>query len=440
MSECRAWSSDVIANLITRLGPLNGIEFEIHAGASYRNRGLVSGLMAKGSTVTVPAEGLNFGQQLQMYAHYTSPTPATRSKEIEIHGSYAGIGRLLVDQQRSDVTFTFNEIEGAIGRQLPPSARRHQAWWSNSGHAQARSWTEVGWQTHHVQAASGVMHFRRLHRTESARDSHAADRSEISIFESAAPSDARTIADALIAYGAKLAAAASGQPAVLCPDPEANRFVTGYPFAFLLAVIFDQGITAERAWSAPWELRNRIGHLDPKRIIDEPQEVRRAVQSPPSLHRFVEKIPEWIIGAAQRVVIEYDGRAGNIWAGAPTAELMQERLRAFDGIGQKKAAMAVEILERHLGVAISELEGSDVAYDVHVRRVFLRAGLSDVDSTEEVIKSARALNPERPGVLDYPAWEIGRRWCRPSNPRCDECVLGAVCPRLIDRAAGIRGI
>jgi len=42
---------------------------------------------------------------------------------------------------------------------------------------------------------------------------------------------------------------------------------------------------------------------------------------------------------------------------------------AFSGIGQKKAAMAVEILERDLGVTIRELKGSDIAYDVHVRRV-----------------------------------------------------------------------
>jgi len=36
---------------------------------------------------------------------------------------------------------------------------------------------------------------------------------------------------------------------------------------------------------------------------------------------------------------------------------------AFSGIGQKKAAMAVEILERDLGVTIRELKGSDIAYE-----------------------------------------------------------------------------
>jgi hypothetical protein len=32
---------------------------------------------------------------------------------------------------------------------------------------------------------------------------------------------------------------------------------------------------------------------------------------------------------------------------------------------RRKAAMAVEILERDLGVAIGDMHGSDIAYDVH---------------------------------------------------------------------------
>jgi endonuclease-3 len=64
-----------------------------------------------------------------------------------------------------------------------------------------------------------------------------------------------------------------------------------------------------------------------------------------------------------------------MWSGKPTARQLFERLDKFEGIGQKKAAMAVEILERDLGVPISAMHGSDIAYDVHVRRVFLRTGL-----------------------------------------------------------------
>jgi endonuclease III len=43
----------------------------------------------------------------------------------------------------------------------------------------------------------------------------------------------------------------------------------------------------------------------------------------------------------------------------------------------------------------------------------------------------RRLHPERPGALDFPAWEIGRQWCDARAPRCDPCPLSGVCPRLV---------
>lgn len=80
--------------------------------------------------------------------------------------------------------------------------------------------------------------------------------------------------------------------------------------------------------------------------------------------------------------------------------------------------MAVEILERDLGVTIRELKGSDIAYDVHVRRVLLRIGLAERDDLDHMLEVTRAANPERPGAIDFPAWRIGRAWCQPGIPDC----------------------
>jgi endonuclease III len=110
-----------------------------------------------------------------------------------------------------------------------------------------------------------------------------------------------------------------------------------------------------------------------------------------------------------------------------------ERLSAFDGIGRKKAVMAVEILTRYFGMELAGRECGQVAYDVQVRRVFLRAGLVDRDSVGEIEAAAAAACPEAPGTLDLAAWLIGRQTCRPRRPTCDECRLGAVCPRLVER-------
>jgi uncharacterized HhH-GPD family protein len=200
------------------------------------------------------------------------------------------------------------------------------------------------------------------------------------------------------------------------------------PFAFLVAVILDQGIPAERAWAAPKILRARLGHFDPVRISRETDAVTTAFYVRPMPHRFPSKAASWVAAAARRVVADYGGDASALWADEPSAASLRRRFEDFDGIGQKKAAMAVEILASDFAVPVRELSGSDVAYDVHVRRVFLRAGLVPRDTVEAVVTAARLLNPARPGALDVPAWTIGRTWCRPRIPRCGGCPIAWACP------------
>ena len=74
------------------------------------------------------------------------------------------------------------------------------------------------------------------------------------------------VAAALLAYGRSTSAKAAKADPEFTPNPDANRLIIEDPFAFLLAVIFDQGIKAERAWAAPYALRQRLGHLDPARM------------------------------------------------------------------------------------------------------------------------------------------------------------------------------
>jgi endonuclease-3 len=139
------------------------------------------------------------------------------------------------------------------------------------------------------------------------------------------------------------------------------------------------------------------------------------------------------IAATKRVLDQYEGGASRIWNGNLTARQVYERLNRFLGIGQKKAAMAVEILERDLRVPILAMEGSDVAYDVHIRRVFLRTGLAQSDELSHIVSVARTLHPERPGEIDMPAWLIGRQWCHAGTPDCGACPLNFECPKIVSQ-------
>ncbi|MCY3886873.1 MAG: hypothetical protein OXG19_04085 [Chloroflexi bacterium] len=247
----------------------------------------------------------------------------------------------------------------------------------------------------------------------------------------------QAVAAALLQHGSTLKPGSAEDALDFTPNAEANELLRKDAFAFLTGVLFDQGIPAERAWIAPYLLQQRIGHLDPAQIASNPEAVRRAIQMQPKLHRYVEKMPRWLVGAARRVGQDYRGDASAIWSDRPAAVELQRRLREFHGIGQKKAAMTVEILHRDLGVPIDRMAGGDVAVDVHVRRVFLRSRIADRDDRDHMITAARQLHSSRPGALDFPAWDVGRNWCHAGTPACGQCPLTHVCPKDIERAAHV---
>jgi uncharacterized HhH-GPD family protein len=153
----------------------------------------------------------------------------------------------------------------------------------------------------------------------------------------------------------------------------------------LVAVVCDQGILAERAWAIPYLLAQRLGTLDPAQLASRRADVQAAFAEPPKLHRFVNQVSGWIVDAADIVTERYEGDASAIWGKTPTAADLRARFDEFPGIGQKKAAMAVEILERTRHVRLADLSGSDVAYDVHLRRVFLRTGLAEYDDVDHMV-------------------------------------------------------
>lgn len=72
VAQRRRWSEEVLAALRERLGDLGQHDFDIHAGAAYRDHGLEDGLRRAGARVDVPARGLRQGPQLRFYNQATS--------------------------------------------------------------------------------------------------------------------------------------------------------------------------------------------------------------------------------------------------------------------------------------------------------------------------------------------------------------------------------
>lgn len=63
----RHWSTQVLIAIDEQVKPVAGELFEVHAGAEYRDFGLLDGLRARGCVVEIPTEGMRIGHQLRFY-------------------------------------------------------------------------------------------------------------------------------------------------------------------------------------------------------------------------------------------------------------------------------------------------------------------------------------------------------------------------------------
>lgn len=203
-----------------------------------------------------------------------------------------------------------------------------------------------------------------------------------------------------------------------------------YPHAFVLGCLMDKQMKAELAWIAPYKISQKLGDfhfstLEKLTLSD----IIQLMSHPKPLHRFPEKMSSEIYNAIKDIRHKYDGIASQIWANNPSSAKVVYEFLQFDGIGLKIATMAANILARELKVTFSDNYSIDISVDVHVRRVFTRLGLIKKDATvDEVIYRARALHPEFPGLMDLPAWNIGRSWCKPNQPICSDCYISSLCP------------
>ena len=156
----------MLDQLTVLFGPLGGHTFEIHAGSDYRDFGLIDGLRAAGAHVEVPAGTLPLGKLLAFYAGSSSPSNAVVLQggppQTTTRGGYNGLREYLERSPSRSVTVTFREIERIVDRRLPPSARRHRAWWTNDGsHTQARQWLAAGWRVDMLDAVNERVRFVR---------------------------------------------------------------------------------------------------------------------------------------------------------------------------------------------------------------------------------------------------------------------------------------
>jgi uncharacterized HhH-GPD family protein len=134
--------------------------------------------------------------------------------------------------------------------------------------------------------------------------------------------------------------------------PEANALLNRSPLALLMAMLLDQQVPLERAFSAPSDLARRLGH-DPEaeELADyDPDALVAVFSERPALHRFPKAMAARVQTLCRILVDRYDGDAARVWDGAKTGEELLERVGALPGFGEQKAKIFVALLGKQLGV------------------------------------------------------------------------------------------
>ncbi len=99
--------------------------------------------------------------------------------------------------------------------------------------------------------------------------------------------------------------------------------------------------------------------------------------------------------------------------------LSMEELTALPGIGRKSA----NVIMRE-----SNVKAVGVIVDLHVVRVAPRIGIASGTDPKKIEKQIMELLPEKDwGEIGMAISFLGRETCRPTNPKCEECVMNKVC-------------
>jgi uncharacterized HhH-GPD family protein len=139
---------------------------------------------------------------------------------------------------------------------------------------------------------------------------------------------------------------------MLSQDAPADALLDRDPLALLLAMLLDQQVPMERAFAAPYELAQRLGHdLDAHELAGyDPDALAGLFARPPALHRYPKAMAGRVQQICQALVERYHGDVTGLWRDASNAHELLDRLMALPGYGTQKAQIFVALLGKQRGV------------------------------------------------------------------------------------------
>lgn len=141
---------------------------------------------------------------------------------------------------------------------------------------------------------------------------------------------------------------------MLSQQPAADALLDKDPLALVIGMVLDQQIPLEKAFSSPYVLTERLGHVpDAAEIAGMPEDVLVSIFStPPALHRFPGSMAKRVQAMCQVVVDQYDGDVATVWTNAVDGKELLKRVSALPGFGKQKAQIFVALLGKQYGVDV----------------------------------------------------------------------------------------
>lgn len=96
----------------------------------------------------------------------------------------------------------------------------------------------------------------------------------------------------------------------LSQDRDADALLDRDPLALLIAMLLDKQVPMERAFAAPYELTQRLGHdLDARELADhDPDALAELFARPPALHRYPRSMAGRVQELCRALVARQGGR------------------------------------------------------------------------------------------------------------------------------------
>jgi uncharacterized HhH-GPD family protein len=155
----------------------------------------------------------------------------------------------------------------------------------------------------------------------------------------------------------------------------ANQLLESDPLALLIGLVLDQQVKMEKAFSGPYDLRNRLGHLDPVRIASmDPAKLDQVFRERPAIHRFPGSMARRVQALCKAVVEDYGGDAAAVWSQAADGADLARRIGRLPGFGEMKVKITVAVLAKRFGVQPAGWERYAASWHT----------VADVDSAESM--------------------------------------------------------